>query len=71
MIMEKLESWKTKTLLIGAGVGLIAGIIAGLIFIQRAETNESRPKLTAGDGVMVGIGVLGVLRAISDLGSKK
>jgi len=69
--MEKLESWKTKTLLIGAGVGLIAGIIAGLIFIQRAETNKSRPKLTAGDGVMVGIGVLGVLRAISDLGSKK
>lgn len=71
MIMKKTDPWKTKTLLISAGVGLIAGIIAGLIFVQRAETNESRPKLTAGDGVMVGIGILGVLRAIADLGSKK
>ena len=69
--MKKTDPWKKKTLLISAGVGLIAGIIAGLIFVQRAETNESRPKLTAGDGVMVGIGILGVLRAIADLGSKK
>lgn len=69
--MNKLESWKTKTLLIGAGIGLVVGIIGGLIFIQRAESNETHPKLAARDGVMVGIGVLGVLRSIADLGAKK
>ena len=69
--MNKPEAWKTKTLLIGAGIGLVVGILAALIFIQRAETNEAHPKLAARDGVMVGIGVLGVLRSIADLGAKK
>jgi len=69
--MNKPETWKTKTLLIGAGVGLVLGILAGLIFIQRAELNEAQPKIAAKDGVMLGIGVLGVLRSIADLGAKK
>ena len=69
--MNKPEAWKTKTLLIGAGVGLVIGVLAGLIFIQRAELNEARPQIAARDGVMVGIGVLGVLRSIADLGAKK
>ncbi len=69
--MNKPEAWKTKTLLIGAGVGLVIGVLAGLIFIQRAEMNEAHPQIAARDGVMVGIGVLGVLRSIADLGAKK
>jgi hypothetical protein len=69
--MNKPESWKMKTLLIGAGVGLVVGLLAGLIFIQRAELNESKPSIAARDGVLVGIGVLGVLRSIADLGAKK
>jgi len=69
--MNKLEDWKTRTLLIGAGVGLVVGVLAGLIFIQRADLNEARPKIAARDGVLLGIGVLGVLRSIADLGSKK
>jgi hypothetical protein len=69
--MEPNESWKTKAMIIGGITGLLAGLGAALIFIQRAEANEARPKMTAGEGVKVGIGVLGVLRLISDLGSKK
>ena len=69
--MNKLDDWKTRTLLIGAVVGLVVGVLAGLIFIQRADLNEARPKIAARDGVLLGIGVLGVLRSIADLGSKK
>jgi xanthosine utilization system XapX-like protein len=69
--MNKPESWKMKTLLIGAGAGLVVGLLAGLIFIQRTELNESTPNIAARDGVLVGIGVLGVLRSIADLGTKK
>lgn len=69
--MENKDNWKTKTLIIGGVVGVIAGLIAAYIFIQRAEVEESRPKLTAGEGVKVGLGVLTVLRLIADLATKK
>ncbi len=65
------DSWKMKALIIGGVVGLAAGMIAALIFIQRAEMSQEKPKITAGEGVKVGISVLGVLRMISDLGLRK
>jgi hypothetical protein len=67
--MEKSNDWKTKTLLISAGLGLAAGLAAALIIIQSAEDKDT-PQLKAGDGVKVGLGVLGVLRLISDIGNK-
>jgi hypothetical protein len=66
----KKDDWKTTTLIVGAVVGLIAGLIAAYIMIQRAEEHAERPRLSAGEGVKVGLGVLGVLRLISDLGPK-
>ena len=69
--VKKDDSWKMKALIIGGVVGLAAGMIAALIFIQRAEMSEAKPKLSAGEGVKVGIGVLGVLRMISDLGTRR
>jgi hypothetical protein len=62
-------NWKTKTLLIGTTVGAAAGLMAAFIILQRAEKNETTPKLTAGDGVKVGLGVLGVLRMLADSSS--
>lgn len=69
--MENKDNWKTKTLIIGGVVGIIAGLVAAYILIQRAEAEESRPKLSAGEGVKVGLGVLTVLRLIADLATKK
>lgn len=69
--MENKDNWKTKTLIIGGVVGIIAGLVAAYILIQRAEAEESRPKITAGEGVKVGLGVLTVLRLIADLATKK
>ncbi len=64
--MNKSENWKLKTLLLGAGIGAVTGVIASLIIVQRAEQTGSKPSLTAGDGVKVGLGLLGVLRQIAD-----
>ncbi len=69
--MENGDSWKMKALIIGGVVGLAAGMIAALIFIQRAEMSQAKPQISAGEGVKVGIGVLGVLRMISDLGTRR
>ncbi len=66
-----MESWKTKILLIGAIIGAVAGIVAGLLFVQRAQETQQAPRLSAGDGVKVGVGVVSLLKLISDLGSSR
>ncbi|BCY18294.1 hypothetical protein hrd7_21430 [Leptolinea sp. HRD-7] len=60
-------NWKTKTLLIGTTIGAATGLVAALMMIQRAEKNQTTPKLSAGEGVKIGMGVLGVLRMLAEL----
>lgn len=60
-----------KLILFGALFGAVAGVIAAVILLQRAEEGHQSPQLTAGDGVKVGLGVLGVLKLIADIGSRK
>jgi hypothetical protein len=69
--MEQLEDWKVKTLVIGGVVGLLTGLLAAYLLIQRAEQEAGQPRLTAGEGVKVGVGVLGVLKTISDMGTRR
>jgi hypothetical protein len=65
------DNWKVTTLIIGGVIGLISGIVAAYILIQRAEDEESRPRISAGEGVKVGLGVLGLLRQVADLATKR
>lgn len=62
------ENWKGKTLMIGGVVGLLAGLAAAYLLIQRAESENKAPQMTAGEGVKLGVLVFGLLRQISQLG---
>ncbi len=64
--MDQTQNWKPRVLMIGAAVGAVTGILAAMILIQRAEKESTRPRLTAGEGVKLGLGVLGVLKLLSD-----
>lgn len=64
------ENWQSKFLLMGAIIGAVAGVVAAVILVQNAEKAGNRPQLSAGDGVKVGLGVLAVLKLLSDLGSR-
>ena len=64
-------TWKNKTMLIGAIAGLAAGLVAAYIVIQRAEREHVIPAMTPGDGVKIGLGILGVLRLIADIADKE
>ena len=60
-----------RIILIGALIGAVTGALAAVILMQRSEEAQHPPKITAGDGVKVGLGVLNVLKLISDLGSRR
>ncbi|BAJ63639.1 MULTISPECIES: hypothetical protein [Anaerolinea] len=62
--------WKKRTLLIGIVVGAITGAIGAFVLIQAGEKTGNPPKLTAGDGVKVGVGLMAVLRLLTELGSR-
>ncbi len=69
--MNRTNSSRSKILLVGGLLGLLSGLLAAYILIQKSQDNEEDLSIKAGDGVKVGLSVLGVLKLISDLGDRK
>jgi hypothetical protein len=65
------ENWKTKVLLIGGAVGLLAGLGAAYLLIQRSKRDDTKPVLNTVEGIKLGLLVLGLLRQVSQLGEGK
>jgi hypothetical protein len=59
---------KTKTLIIGAVTGAALGLAGAFLLTRRAEETGSEIAVSTGDGVRLGVMVIGLLRAIADLG---
>ena len=62
------ESWRSKTLLVGAFLGALTGLVAAYLLVQRAEREETSLDLTAGEGIKLGLLLLGLLRQVAQLG---
>ncbi|NCP16313.1 hypothetical protein GW866_04630 [bacterium] len=70
-IMETPETdntWKVKTLLIGAALGALAGLGAAYLLTKRAEQSGQQLAITPGKGVKLGVLIAGLLRSILSLG---
>jgi hypothetical protein len=65
------ENWKPKVLLIGAAVGAFVGLGAAYLLAQQAEREGRMPEISTGDGVKLGLLVLGLLRSVVALGEEK
>lgn len=63
------DNWKTKTMVMGVVIGAMVGAVSALMLIKRAENEQTIPKLSAGEGIQVGLGMLGLLRMIAGLGT--
>lgn len=64
-------NWKPRVLVIGAVIGAIIGLGAAYLLTQRAADENTPPELSAGDGVKLGLLVLGLLRQVAELGAEK
>ncbi len=63
------QSWKTKSLIFGTVIGAAAGAVSAYLLIKRAESEHQTPKLSPGEGIQVGLAVLGLMRMIAGFGS--
>jgi hypothetical protein len=68
--MAQKIDWKTRVLIIGALVGAITGVAASYIMVQQAEKQQKQMQVTPGDGVKLGLGVLTLLRLVSDISNR-
>ncbi len=59
---------KTQTLIVSAVLGALAGIGVGYMLTKRAEEQGRPATITAGEGVSLGLMVLGLLRQVASLG---
>lgn len=66
--MELNSDWKSKTLIVGAFIGALSGLGAAYMLVQRAEKRGEVPNLGAGDGLKLGLLLLGLLRQVGELG---
>ena len=62
---------QNKILLFGALIGAATGLAAAMILQRRAEKTGTEISLSTGEGIQLGVMIMGLLRAISALGDDK
>jgi ABC-type Mn2+/Zn2+ transport system permease subunit len=62
---------QNRVLLFGALIGAVTGLIAAMILQRRAERTGTEISFSAGEGVQLGVMIMGLLRAIAALGDEK
>ena len=65
------QAWKPKALAIGALVGAVAGLAGAYLLVRRAEESGTRPRLDPGEGMRIGLLVMGLLRQVALIGDGK
>lgn len=68
MSMDEGTGWKNKALVLGGVVGGLIGVGAAYLLVQRAEREGTELHLGTGEGIRLGLMVLGMLRQVSQLG---
>ena len=62
---------KSRTLFLGTLIGAATGLVAAMLLNRRAEKTQRTTALTTGEGLKLGVLVLGLLRAIGSLADDK
>ena len=65
--MEEQSNWKLKAVLLGGLLGALTGVGAALLLVQRAEREGQKPQVGTGEGIRLGLLLLGLLRQVGEL----
>lgn len=58
---------KQRTLMVGGVLGALVGVGVAYLLVQRAERQGGDIELSGGEGIRLGLLVLGMLRQVADL----
>lgn len=65
------NTWVVKTIAIGTGLGALVGAFSAYLLVQRSKrTNINHIKISSGEGLRLGLLLLGLLRNIATLGDE-
>ncbi|MCK5634895.1 MAG: hypothetical protein KAI06_07400 [Anaerolineales bacterium] len=67
--MTEDSNWKTRTLIVGVLAGALTGLGVAFVLIQRAEEEGEVVQLRSSEGLKLGMGVLGLLRQVGQIGA--
>ena len=56
-----------QTLVLGGILGALTGVGVAYLLVKRSEQQDGEMSLTTGEGIRLGLLVLGLLRQVSDL----
>ena len=62
---------RNTVLIAGAIIGAVTGLVGASMLIRRVEHEGGETSITTGDGLKLGVMIIGLLRAISSLGEDK
>lgn len=67
------EDWKTRTYLMGAGLGAVLGLMSAYMFSRAAEENEDARPAPIPTTTLIGIllSLMTLIRQIAETGKKK
>lgn len=68
--MEK-PNWKLLTLVAGGIIGLLTGLAGAYLVIRKQEQTGETLKLTSGEGAKIGMGIVSLLKMVSETGRLK
>lgn len=60
-----------RVLLFGALIGAVTGLVAAMLLQRRAEQSGNEISLSTGEGIQLGVMIMGLLRAIAALADKE
>lgn len=66
-----MNSYRSKTLVFGALIGAAIGLAGAFLLTRKAEETGTAITVSTGDGMRLGVMVIGLLRAIAALGDDK
>ncbi len=68
------DGWKTQTYIRGGMIGLLVGVFAAYLYARAAEESaagNTPVRVGSSDLVKVSLGILGLVRQITELGNQK